>query len=369
MINLERFTQFIIHPDSVDSEVAKNIYKLVPSKKILVSDRVNVETPKGMLAPEDFAQSKRLVFVKKHSGQFFKRCPGAGPGLTCCNYFVLNLGLQCDMNCSYCYLQSFINTPTMEIYSNIDDALIELSQLWSKDQPLRLGTGEVIDSLSMDPLTLYSRKLITYFKDKPKWLLEFKSKTNFVDQFIDEEHAGNVVVSWSINPQEVVAAEEHGTASLSQRLLAARKCKDRGFKISFHIDPMIYFEGWQAAYKDLVKQISEQFDPSDIPYISVGALRFQKEQKAMMRKRFGFKSHVVNSEMFVGSDGKLRYDQNLRQEMFNFVLNEFKQSGKSWNVFLCMENHETWLSTFGTSPKSVDGLTSLFEGRRSFASL
>jgi len=109
------------------------------------------------------------------------------------------------------------------------------------------------------------------------------------------------------------------------------------------------------------------FTPRDIPYVSLGALRFQKEQKAMMRKRFGFSSHVVNSEMFVGSDGKLRYDENLRKTMFNFIINEFKQADSNWNVFLCMENHEVWLSTFGASPKSVDGLTSLFEGRRSFS--
>ena len=54
--------------------------------------------------------------------KFFKRCPGARPGLTCCNYFVLNLGVQCNMNCSYCYLQSFVNTPVMKVYANIERA-------------------------------------------------------------------------------------------------------------------------------------------------------------------------------------------------------------------------------------------------------
>src|SRR5690606_16173990 len=125
----------------------------------------------------------------------------------------LNWGSQCDMNCSYCYLQSFINSPVTTLYSNIDKALDELREigLSSAGQKIRIGTGETVDSLSMDELTLHSRRLIEFFKDYPQWTLEFKTKSAKVDQFLDCTHSGNVVVSWSMNPQNVIQSEEHLT--------------------------------------------------------------------------------------------------------------------------------------------------------------
>lgn len=360
MVDLDHI---FIHKDSENSELAQRVRKAYPASKISRVSERPLKEKEGELSAEDFSSSKRLLYLTPFRGQFFKRCPGARPGLTCCNYFVLNLGLQCNMNCSYCYLQSFINSPVMEIYTNIEDALVELRQIGKThgQSPLRVGTGEVIDSLSLDPLTLYSRQLIGFFRDYPNWRLEFKTKSKDVDQFLDVEHLGNVICSWSINPQAVIEGEEHGTASLEDRLSAARKAKEAGFLISFHIDPMIWFETWEEHYAGLVDKICESFTPEDMPYISVGGLRFQPSQRHMMRERFGLKSFVTSAEVFPGADGKLRYDRLLRNKMFQFVIERFRKNSKDWNIFLCMETPETWLSTHHERPGSSAGLKPLFQ--------
>ena len=191
------------------------------------------------------------------------------------------------MDCSYCYLQSFINWPAVVIYTNIDKAFEELKELKKthfKDY-IRIGTGEQIDSLSLDDITLYSRQLIEFFNDCPNWVLEFKTKSDNIKNFKDMSSIGNTVVSWSINPEFIVEREEHGTASLKQRLASALELKNTGFKISFHIDPLIYHKDWRDNYKDLVDQITKQFQPEDLKHLSMGALRFQGSQKAIMRKK------------------------------------------------------------------------------------
>lgn len=358
-----------IDKKSLDSKLAIRLMKTLPRAQWSVVNEepfANQGSNKGnggRLSAKEFDRSKRYLFVTRFEGKFFKRCPGARPGLTCCNYFVLNLGLQCNMNCSYCYLQSFINSPVMKVYSNIDQALDELRAFPEalQDSALRVGTGEVIDSLSLDPLTLFSWDLIDFFKDFPKWRLEFKTKSDFVDQFIDRSHAGNVIVSWSINPQNIISSEEHGTASLEARLSAARRAADKGFPISFHIDPMIWHPDWQINYSDLVQIITKIFKPSEIPYMSVGALRFQPEQRLMMRERFGPDSLVNQAELFPSQDGKLRYDHSLRTEMFQGIRQAFKDQSPDWNIFMCMESPETWLGSFEQMPGSDKGLKNLFD--------
>lgn len=360
---IQKFERVYIHRDSLSSPLAQRLLDLFPPEKIEIVTARPLTNSVGELSPGEFSRSKRLLYICKYPGQFFRRCPGSRPGLACCNYFVLNWGLQCDMNCSYCYLQSFINTPLLTVYSNIEDAFNELRTLHrdAGGSNVRVGTGETVDSLSLDPLTLYSRELIELFREFPKWTLEFKTKSAAVDQFLDVEHAGNVVVSWSVNPQHVISHEEHGTASLEERLSAAARCLGRGHRLAFHIDPMIWHPEWRENYAGLVRTITTRFRPEDIPYMSVGALRFQPEQRAMMRERFGLKSYVTSAETFPGQDGKLRYDNQTRQEMFRFVIDEFRNQDPRWRIFMCMETPETWLKAAGGSPFKDEALHDLFD--------
>jgi spore photoproduct lyase len=360
---IDKFQHVYIHRQSVASSVGERFLNLFPAEKIsIVEDRPPIFS-KGEMSSEQYALSKKILFITPFAGSFFKRCPGAKKGLACCNYFVLNLGQQCDMDCSYCYLQSFLNTPYSVIYSNIDMALTELGEMYRENSQMavRVGTGEVIDSLSLDPLTLYSHTLIDFFKDKPKWNLEFKTKSASVDQFIDQPHSGNVIVSWSINPQYIVENEEHGTASLDQRLQAARRCFDKGFRVAFHIDPVVWHPEWQDSYRGLAAKVAEYFQPADLPYISLGALRFQSEQKEMMRERFGMKSWINRAEMFKSAGGKMRYDQRLREDMFKFIINSFKDLDPQWKIFLCMETPETWINTTGSVPFKQQEIQHLFK--------
>lgn len=361
---IDQIERIYIERDAQNSDVAKRVVSFFgATHPIEIVDQRPLQDREGRLSAREYDQSKRHLYVTNFKGAFFKRCPGSKPGLSCCNYFVLNLGQQCNMNCSYCYLQSFINSPLLTIYANVDQALDELREMAVSypDLAYRVGTGEITDSLSMDDVTLYSRKLIPFFREFPKWTLEFKTKSAKVDQFLDVPHAGNVIASWSINPQFVVEHEEHGTASLEQRLLAARKCRDRGFVVAFHIDPMIWHEDWKKNYSELVTQVVQQFKPEEVRWVTVGALRFQPEQRIMMRERFGMKSLVTQAEVFPSSEGKLRYDLHLRNEMFQYLLAEFRAHSPAWRVSLCMENKESWVNTMSTTARKVPELTGLFD--------
>jgi spore photoproduct lyase len=356
----DQLEKIFIHEDSRNTPVAERARQMfAPEKIFYVNSKPLPDT--GVLTPKQFDRSKRWLYLTPFKGSFFKQCPGAG-GMLCCNYFVLNLGLQCNMNCSYCYLQSYINTPLLTVYTNIERALEELDVLASKhpDKPYRVGTGETTDSLSLDSLTQFSKTLVEFFKKYPSWTLEFKTKSSCVDEFVEESHAGNVVVSWSINAPKVVAQEEHGTAPLLKRLQSARRVLDKGYRVAFHIDPMIWHPEWEESYGELVRLVTENFKPDEVPSITVGALRFQPEQKIMMKERFGMSSLVNRGELFPTREGKLRYDQELRNEMFNFVMTAFRNHNPNWRVWLCMENSETWAGTYQEVPTKIPELREFF---------
>jgi len=357
-----------INQKSKNAPVTARILDLFPPSKIQwVADDHSFGDKEGQLSAREYTESKKKLFVTPFKGQFFKRCPGASQrtALTCCNYYVLNLGLQCNMNCSYCYLQSYLNTSVMTIVSNIDDALNELNaiSLEHGQKNIRVGTGEVIDSLSLDPLTHYSHSLIQFFAKQAHWKLELKTKSNHVDHFLDCEHRGNVIVSWSINPKEVIENEEHGTASLEERLVAAEKCARKKFPVAFHMDPMIYHDNWKSNYEKLILELCTRFRDFDVQGITVGTLRFQPEQRHIMRDRFGMKSWITQAEVFPSDSGKLRYDSKIRTSMFKFAIEKFKQHS-SWPVSICMETPETWIETYEQYPTQINELKPLFQPYR-----
>ncbi len=364
------FDTIYIDQSACNSEVSQRVQSLYPADIIHFIDSENSldknNSKKNVqMSAEEFNASKKTLLLTTFKGQFFKRCPGATQkkSLTCCNYFVLNLGSQCNMNCSYCYLQSYLNSKITKIYVNIEDALNELKAIADKhpDQPFRVGTGEIIDSLSLDILTLYSRRLIKFFKQYPRWILEFKTKSDCVEQFIDIPGAANIVVSWSINPPFVINSEEHGTARFEERLSAAKKCRDAGYRVAFHIDPMIYHENWKENYSYLAEELAKNFSARDIQVISIGSLRFQPEQRHLMRERFGFDSLVNQAEMFPSEGGKLRYDAGLRSEMFSFMYKKLKSLNSDLNIFLCMETPETWIKALEKMPMQVPELKEMFK--------
>lgn len=365
-MSLPEFEKIYIDSDSENSEVAKRVRSLYPANIIFsASAQDEILNRKGPMSAEEFNRSKKTLWLTSFKGQFFKRCPGATQkkSLTCCNYYVLNLGSQCNMNCSYCYLQSYLNSHVTKIFTNIDQALTELREMAENfsEHPFRVGTGEVIDSLSLDEVTLYSRKLISFFNEFPNWIVEFKTKSNKVEQFLDLPTIGNTTVSWSINAAAVIEKEEHGTASLTERLTAAQKCLDKGFKIAFHIDPMIWHPDWKKNYALLAQELNQRFKAEDVHVVSLGTLRFQPEQRHMMRERFGLNSYVTSAEMFKGEGDKLRYDAALRTEMFQFMIGEMKRFNPKWNMFLCMETPETWIQSFEKIPMQVPELKTFFK--------
>src|SRR5688572_16481994 len=143
-------------------------------------DRAATEAPYFTSAAAGFAAAKKRLYLAKHKGEFLKKCPGSD-GQVCCNYFVINFASNCPMDCSYCYLQEYLaHNPTLKVFTNVDDLLTEADELLGKHRRyfFRIGTGEITDSLVLDPYIGFTREVLPFFAEQPNALLELKTKSN-----------------------------------------------------------------------------------------------------------------------------------------------------------------------------------------------
>lgn len=350
--------RIFIERDVADTPIVANVRRNAPSVPVETIESADELLERARRWTPSIAQGKRVLVLARHRGRFFKPCPagttkeGAAPN-ACCNYFVVNYASNCHMECSYCYLQAYLNLPYMVVYANHEDLLAELSQVFSSNLQarFRVGTGELADSLALDPLTEYSRPLVEFFSSWPNAILEFKTKSDCVDLLPGLDHRGRTIVSFSINPFVVQRAEEHKTASTECRLAAAERCAKAGYPIVFHFDPMVHYSSWETDYRALVEEIFRRIPPASIPFVSLGALRMTPRLKETIRERFP-DSPLPLGELVPCQDGKLRYFKPLRVEMLSKMRSWIAQASPQTQVYTCMENADVYRRVFQESPQS-----------------
>jgi len=301
--------------------------------------------------------------IARYPGRLLQKCPGTQRHI-CCGYKVLNIQTGCDLGCTYCILQGYLNSPLITIYVNLEDALQEVDRELSNhpDRFYRIGTGELTDSLFVDSITGISRELVDFFSRQSNAILELKTKTDNVEHLLDLDPRGRVILSWSLNPQQIVDAEEGSSAPLANRIRAAVRAQEAGYRLGFHFDPLIYFPGWREAYEDVVNALFDQVDPGRIAWISLGALRYPPYLDRLIRERHP-QSPLPLGELFPGKDGKLRYLRHIRVEMFRTLHEFIRRRSSDVFVYLCMESDLVWRESFGWSPRHTAGLARLLDER------
>lgn len=311
---------------------------------------------KAYLDQITLAMGKRILYMTWHPGEMVKPCPGTLPPYLCCRYTVINQMIQCPIDCTYCILQNYLESPVVTLYVNFSDVFRSVNQLLS-DQPsrfFRFGTGELTDSLALDHLTEFSKDFIHFFSKKRNALIEFKTKTVQVGNLLNSS-SKNVVVSWSLNPQKIVSKEEFLSSRLQERLLAAQQCQERGFLLGFHFDPILWVPKWEALYSKLIQQIFSYVDGSRIAWISLGSLRYPFPLKKIIQQRFT-QTRIIYEEVIQGMDGKMRYPKPMRVEMYQKIYGWLKDQDPDLFVYFCMESAEIWDRVMGTHPESNEEL-------------
>src|SRR5215510_2384884 len=228
--------EVVVERGSEASPIYRNLRNALLRTPFRIVDSVSTESETRVSFASTFGASKKRLFLTRHKGEFLKKCPGSD-GQVCCNYFVINFASNCPMDCSYCYLQEYLaNNSALKVFSNTDDLIVEADRILSKHRGMffRVGTGEITDSLALEPYIGMAAELIPYFAEQPNVLLELKTKSDRVDGLLKLDPKERVVVAWSMNPQSVIDRDEHGTASLHERLNAARRCQEAGYRLGFH---------------------------------------------------------------------------------------------------------------------------------------
>ena len=345
----------------IESEKSTDLHKK-DILKILVSRWNDLKNSKTQYESQNSKARERpaprKVTVSDSQNEVFGMCPVASEKTVCCNLMTIDAVQGCSLGCSYCSIQTFYTDGKISIDKNLAEKLSKIPLDPNKNY--HIGSGQSSDSLAIGNREGVLDAQLEFARKNSNIILEFKTKSSNIDHLVRTDIPKNVFVSWSLNPQLFIDNEEHGTASLDQRISSARRLSDKGVLIGFHFHPIVYYENYEKDYSDVVRKVMATFEPSEIAMISMGTLTFIKPAIQKLRSS-GLSSKVLQIPM-ADAVGKSSYTREIKAEIFNHVYSAFHHWHDRVFFYLCMEESSVWESVFGKYyPSNTEFENALFE--------
>lgn len=322
---------------------ARRILGLFPSAQVRLVERQRGGFLSDMSPSQALLTGKRTLMIGETSS-FVGRFDGQlGSNVYCCPYYKLvPVSNGCPYYCTYCYLAYVYRkfAPFIKININFKTMFKQIRKaLNDTDGNVSFNMGEMLDSLALDHVTHLTTRLVPFFDGFKRAFLMLLTKSINIENLLSIEPSRQTVISWSLNSQSMIEKYELGTASLDERIEAARKCREHGYRIRFRIDPGILYSNWREGYTDLIQKALEVVQPENI---TIGILRLLPGHFKLASDTYGKRARELWSHNFVrgASDGKLRYPSKERVKFYTFLIDVIRSFNKNISIGLCRETTE-----------------------------
>ena len=257
--------------------------------------------------------------------------------VVCPHFYELKWANGCNFNCAWCYLNGtyrFLPKGKKPRLKNIDTIIEHLDYfLKYVNGNYLLNSGELSDSLLFEndgaPL---SKIIIPRIMQQNKHKLLILTKSTDVEHLLETDAQHHVIASFSLNAFKVADRWEKAPKVID-RIRAAKKLYDSGYKIRVRIDPMVPIDNWRQEYTSLVDIIFNNFIPERI---TLGSLR-------------GLQSTINNSRdkswikyLSETSNWGKKVDTGHRLAMYSTLKNYLNNKYDFNQIALCKETIDVW---------------------------
>jgi len=288
---------------------------------------------------------KRVLMIGEASS-FLRHFDGClGNGVRCASYVKLvPISNGCPYYCTYCYLSYVYRDylPFIKMNINYGKMCDEISDLTACAQnTISFNMGEMLDSLALDHVSRLTSRLVPLFSRLSDGYLTLLTKSSNIDGLLSLAPNHQIVVSWSLNTQPMIDLFEVGTADLEERIHAAKRCQERGYRVRLRIDPGILYPDWQRDYAELICKSLAVLEPENI---TLGMLRLLPGHFRLARQAYGTRGVRLQNLGLAerASDHKYRYPRPQRVEFYRFLTDVILSHSRQMSVSLCRETPYVW---------------------------
>lgn len=240
---------------------------------------------------------------------------------------------NCIYDCDYCFLQGMHKSAHLLIFVNEEDFIQSVQRELNQNSACALSISYLTDLLAFETLYPWHSAWLKFAKKNPSISIESRTKSNNAHVLFATKAVPNFILTWSLNPTEIIRTHELGCASLENRLFQLQQALQLGWTVRISIDPIILIPNWKQVYQDFVALLAQRINLAKIDAISYGFFRMHPAQLDYMKKdrktpllHYKYKKKNKN---YVGYEGVAKHDaqvfikeafaQYYRPELLYFV--------------------------------------------------
>ncbi|GIP35311.1 spore photoproduct lyase [Paenibacillus sp. J2TS4] len=205
--------------------------------------------------------------------------------------YAIPIATGCMAHCHYCYLQTTLGAkPYIRIYVNTDDIMKAAKKYIDERIPeiTRFEAACTSDPLGLEHISGSLSELIEFMAKERYGRLRFVSKFHHVDPLLGLQHNGHTRIRFSVNADYVIKQFEPGTSTFLERIEAAGKIAHAGYPLGFIIAPIIWYDGWEEGYSELLDKLKAALPSEAIPQLTFELIqhRYTKTAKNVILQRY-----------------------------------------------------------------------------------
>lgn len=291
--------------------------------KIIIDNHNNIEEMRKKQNSE-FANMKRnLIIATRKTHKFV-------PNHKTSDYLVPYTSSGCTAMCMYCYLVCNYNKCAyLRLFVNREemlDKIIKTSLNSEKELTFEIGSNS--DLILENTITNNLVWTIENFANTQKGKLTFPTKFDMIDDILNLNHKGKIVVRISVNPEEIINKVEFGTSRLKGRIEAINKLAEADYPIGILIAPVILVDNWKELYSDLIKYLYENLSnkAKKSAFFEIIFMTYSYVHRAINTEAFPSAIDLYNKQLMTGRGrGKYMYKNYIREEGEVFLREEMKK--------------------------------------------
>ena len=284
-----------------------------------------------------------LLAQQVGDGSIIKRFDKTPPpikqtNVVCPHFLELKWAYGCPFDCAWCYLKGtfrFLPTGTRPVIKDYKKVELHTRRFLSEvTTPEILNTGEIADSLMWEASSKpFSKFIIPLFEQQDRHKVLFVTKSDNIKNLLEINPHNQVIISFSLNADEVARRWERGAPPVDRRIEAGRKLSQADYEVRIRIDPIVPVLDWKTYYTNLIDQIFTNFTPTRI---TLGSLR------GLQSTINGATDKSWQEYLKENSNWGKKVEFNTRREIYATIINQLKESYNYTEVALCKESLAMW---------------------------
>lgn len=281
--------------------------------------------------------NKDFPAMKRHLIIGIRKTHNYVPNHKVSDFLVPYTSSGCTAMCHYCYLVCNYNKCAyLRLFVNREQMLKKIMDhgvRYKKDYTYEIGSNS--DLVLENTLTGNLAWTIENFSRSNYGFLTFPTKFNKVEQLLNINHGGRVIMRMSVNPQSMINNFEPGTSSLNKRIAALNSMCDAGYRVGLLIAPIIITENWKKLYSQLITVLSEQLTQKvkqQAP-IEIIFMTYSYVQNAINTEAFPQANRIYSKELMTGrGKGKYCYRDDIRKDGELFLRQQIEDKLKGMTI-------------------------------------